>query len=169
MALGSLYVQQYFTDHSKRAVSLLWKLFQNFSFVVTFNNPQTKEMISHLKQSFLHLLDQNEWMDPDTKRTARTKVRKVRKECTFKHRHVSSDFTSFSKKVSFSLGTTYEREDRISRLYFESNGTFARVPYPGIISVFLTFSPSSPSLSLSVLFLSLLNFEMFGFKLEINE
>lgn len=31
-------------------------------------------MISHLKQSFLHLLDQNEWMDPDTKRTARTKV-----------------------------------------------------------------------------------------------
>ena len=135
-----------------------------FSFVVTFNNPQTKEMISHLKQSFLHLLDQNEWMDPDTKRTARTKVRK---ECTFKHRHVSSDFTSFSEKVFLSLGTTYEREDRISRLHLESNGTFARIPFSGTISVFLTFSPSP--LSLSVLFLYLSNLEMFGFKLEINQ
>lgn len=170
MALGSLYVQQYFTDHSKRAVSLLWKLFQNFSFMVkTFSKlliccylqQSSDEGNDFSPEAILSSFTGSKWMDGSWYQTYSSNQGQKRMHlqtptCIKWFRFIFWEF------LFFLSGTTYEREDRISRLHLESNGTFARIPCPGTVSVFLTFS-------LSVLFLSLSNLEMFGFKLEMNQ
>lgn len=53
MAVGALFVKKHFNEDSKA---------------------RAYEMIGDLKASFLELLEQSDWMDPDTKATARHKV-----------------------------------------------------------------------------------------------
>lgn len=53
MAVGALFVKKHFNEDSKS---------------------RAYEMIGDLKASFLELLDQSDWMDPDTKATAHYKV-----------------------------------------------------------------------------------------------
>jgi predicted metalloendopeptidase len=75
-AVGRLYVAKYFDEESKQAVRILSFILQENNFIITiiFECEKALEMIKHIQDEFVYMLDQNSWMDDESKLKAKEKV-----------------------------------------------------------------------------------------------